>query len=51
MTKKLFIAVARIISEQADPAIRRSLAESFAAIFAAENGRFDRDRFFTACGL
>jgi len=29
----------------------RHLAEDLAEVFAAENPRFDRDRFLQACGL
>ena len=50
-TRKHFKAAAdavRLISNLAD---RRKSAEILASQFARENARFDRARFFAACGL
>jgi len=64
MTRKHFEAVARAIREEVDSLdeihtvarvmCRLSLlgvAERLADVFAEESGRFDRDRFLTACGF
>ncbi len=50
MTRKHFEAAARIARNYVFPH-RLSIAEAFAALFAAESPAFDRDRFFAACAL
>jgi len=52
MTRKHFTLIAETISDAdlSRPA-RATLAQDFAERLAAENPRFDRDKFFTACGL
>jgi hypothetical protein len=58
MTKKDYIAIAEVIrnarfsDDDGDyPSDRRSLAGAIADVMAADNPRFDRDRFLTACGV
>ncbi len=51
MSKKHFIAFAREISKEADPAIRRKMAEMVCQVAAADNQRFDRDRFMAAANI
>lgn len=51
MTRKHFQAVADTIRAIPSPAKRKEQAEYHAKIFAKSNPRFDRARFFTACGL
>lgn len=64
MTKKHFIEIARSIAlhlkyalsdDVATATIQRAevqrMAKLFADVAAADNGRFDRDRFMSACGF
>ena len=63
MTKKDYIAIAAAIRDGAlinldtlkdvevNGQTRRQIAALCANVFARDNGRFDRDRFFAACGL
>jgi hypothetical protein len=52
MTRKHFTATANILKTTIeDVSLRTALARQFADMFANENGRFDRGRFYTACGL
>ncbi len=51
MTRKNFQMVAEIISKIQDLNERKAMAEHNAAIFARNNPRFDRSRFFAACGV
>jgi hypothetical protein len=51
MSRKHFIALARAVAAIADPVNRRQVAELLAAVCAASNSRFDRQRFYTACGV
>jgi hypothetical protein len=64
MTKKDYIKFAAVLADQKpDAADLQSDAyqaqrdqwmqttEAIADIFASENGRFDRERFYRACGL
>jgi len=52
ITKRTFQKVAEILkTEVEDTGFRRRLAEAFARIFEAENPRFNREKFFRACGL
>jgi hypothetical protein len=62
MTRKHFRAMADNIKKQLDtargstlePQLRQALkhtAETFASMSARSNPRFDRSRFFRACGL
>ena len=50
MTKKHFVAIAKLIREYGDVSAMR-LAWELAKYFATTNRLFDKDRFFTACGL
>lgn len=52
MTKKDFEAIARILKSK-DGRIDavEMIAEDLADLFAADNPRFDRDRFIEACGI
>lgn len=60
-SKKLYVAVASIIAAEFNKQIRlncptaanaiRNVAVSLAQEFTADNPRFDRTRFMTACGL
>lgn len=50
-TRKHFIAAAKAVALITDTAKRKEMAEHHAALFSAENPRFDRSRFFAACGL
>jgi len=52
MSRKHFREVAAQIAESRAPLCeRRKLADTFAAMFAKANPRFDRARFLSACGL
>lgn len=52
MTRKDYIAAADIVrAADATPAERRLLAGAFVELFRPDNGRFDRDRFLTACDV
>lgn len=50
-TRKHFIAAAQAVSAIPDLRKRREMAEHHAKLFAAENPRFDRGRFLSACGV
>lgn len=49
--RKHFVEMAKIISQIRGKAPRKAQAESAAFIFTKENPRFDKARFFAACGL
>ena len=51
MSKKHFIALAAALSKIDCEKCRRTAAEAVADFSAADNARFDRARFLTACGL
>jgi len=52
ITKRVFQKVAEVLeTEIEDTRLRRRLAEAFARMFEAENPRFNREKFFRACGL
>lgn len=62
MTKKHFIAIAKIIKAQNDDTtagiyaaggrvVTIQIAQAFADFAASENPNFDRQRFMTACGF
>ena len=51
MTKKLFIAIAKIIAQVEDTKTQHMLFEAFADLFAQNNSRFARSTFKTACRL
>ena len=50
-TRKHFVEMAKIISKIVGKQSRKAQAESVAFIFAGQNPRFDKTRFFAACGL
>lgn len=50
MTKKHFVAIAKIILEYGDVSAMR-LSWELAKYFATTNRLFNADRFLTACGL
>ncbi len=58
MSRKHYVAVASVLA--ADRAIARTdgerrvidnIARSLADVFKRDNGRFDRQRFYVACGI
>lgn len=54
MTKQHFEEAARIVKFDSDHLTlteRTLIAHAFAALFATFNPRFDRARFYSACGL
>lgn len=52
MTRKHFQIIADVVNRTAvGPLEKRQLAENFAAELIKENPRFDRERFFKACGV
>jgi len=52
MSRRHFVALAREIrATEIDPEDKRSLAVRIANVCAAENVRFDRMRFLSACGV
>jgi len=51
MTRKHFNAIAAAIAEIRSASERKRVAELLAAVCAAFNSRFDRARFFRACGV
>ena len=54
MTRKDYIAVAKIVADNADsmtPEAHERLVNDFARFMAQDNPRFDRVRFSTACGV
>jgi hypothetical protein len=51
MSRKHFIAIAATVSAISDLSERAKQAEFQAQICAAQNPRFDKARFLTACGL
>ena len=54
MTRKHFQALANVVARYSNiipPSILWDLADDIADVCAAENPRFDRQRFRTACGV
>jgi len=51
MSRKHFTALAAAVRQIADPSERRRTAELIADVCAASNDRFDRQRFYSACGV
>lgn len=51
MTRKHFILIAETVAKIVNPIERREMAEHNAKICAKANPRFDRARFFAACGV
>ena len=51
MTKKHFKLIAGLISKIENPAEKKAMAELNAATCAKANPRFDRNKFFAACGV
>lgn len=52
MTRKDFVVIAESIFQSVSTDDdRKELADRLANYFASVNARFDRDRFFAACGL
>lgn len=49
-TKKHYIATAKIV-KSLPKTQRKKTAEKFARQYAADNPRFDRARFMSACGV
>ena len=56
--KRHYIAIAAVLADIADDPQQRSLfsdltaiCRAFATYFAADNPRFDADRFLSACGV
>ena len=50
-TRKFFIQTAETIAAIADLKIRKEQAEMWAIQFARANSRFDKAKFFAACGV
>jgi hypothetical protein len=50
-TRKHFVIVAALVAAITPAKKRAEFAAHHAAIFAAENPRFDRSRFLAACGV
>jgi len=51
LTSKDFISTAKKIKSMQDRAAAFASADAMAEIFSNSNPRFDRERFFTACGI
>ena len=51
MTRKHFRETASLISSYGDAELRKSYAEFAARMFELNNPRFDRERFYIACGV
>jgi hypothetical protein len=52
MTRRHFQAVADVLrASGAHPDAVRDIALALADVFAADNPRFDEERFLTACGV
>jgi hypothetical protein len=51
MSRKHFVQLARAVASIVDPVNRRQVAELLADVCAAANPRFNRSRFFAACGV
>lgn len=54
MTRKDYVAIAKAIEEQAelhDDVVVHAVADAIANVFSADNPRFDRGKFLTACGF
>lgn len=51
MSKQHFIALARRIAEIADWHAKQQAAKAVADVAIVFNSRFDRSRFYIACGL
>lgn len=52
MTRKDYIdAAKRIVGSDYSPAMKKTVALFMAGFFANDNPRFDRQRFFKACGV
>jgi len=50
-TKKDFIAAAKQIKAMSNRDEAKTMAQGFANIFAAQNTRFDYNRFYSACNV
>jgi len=51
LTRKDFVIMAAEVANISDLTERKAMADRLAAICKADNRRFDRNRFMTACGL
>ena len=51
MSRKHFVAAAKVIAAIENLEKRKEMAEFQARLFAADNPRFDYMRFYAACGI
>lgn len=51
MSRKHFVAVAKMIAAETDRVAAKRFAEGMASIFESANNLFDRNRFMSACGF
>lgn len=51
MSRKHFVAVAKVIAAITDKTERRRTAEELATVFAGLNSEFRRSTFLDACGV
>lgn len=51
MSRKHFVQLAAAVASIVDPVNRRQIAEMLAAVCAASNPRFNRQKFYEACGV
>jgi hypothetical protein len=50
-TKKHFIGIAAAVSKVSNKTERKKLADFHAKNFAADNPRFNKEKFLAACGV
>ena len=51
MSRKHFVAVAKMIATETDRTAAKRFADGMASIFQQANEAFDRNRFMSACGF